>query len=63
MKVRKERERLGESLHHDDRTGVRGNARIDPPPDRVEHAANEGARERGQGLGSSAEQAHELGGR
>ncbi|MEQ8280830.1 MAG: hypothetical protein RMA76_35635 [Deltaproteobacteria bacterium] len=63
VKVRKERERLGESLHHDDCTGVRGNAHIDAPPDRIEHAAHEDARERGQGLGSSAEKAHELGGR
>ncbi|MEQ8976441.1 MAG: hypothetical protein RL846_00855 [Deltaproteobacteria bacterium] len=63
MEVRKERERFGEPLHHNDCTWVRGNARIDASADRVEHAANEDARERGRGLGSGAEQAHELEGR
>lgn len=38
VKVRKERERLGEPLHHDDRPGVRSHARIDASPDRVRSA-------------------------
>ncbi|MEQ9495771.1 MAG: ankyrin repeat domain-containing protein [Deltaproteobacteria bacterium] len=47
--MRKGRESLGESLPHDDRSGGRTTVGIDASPDRVEHAANEDARERGLG--------------